>query len=107
MFTEYSASGCAFITRKELFLKVLFDTKLFAYMEEIDYAWKTILIGYKNLIAPQSIIYHDGGTLLSRNFLKSYLNHRNSMILFITNHNLIVMMLLLIPKLLLEISMEF
>ena len=97
-------SGCAFITRKDLFLKILFDTKLFAYMEEIDYAWKTILLGYKNLIAPQSIVYHDGGTFLSGNFLKSYLNHRNSMILFITNHNPIFMLLLIIPKMLLELA---
>ena len=97
------ASGCAFITRRDLFLKVLFDTKLFAYMEEIDYSWKTILLGYKNLVEPKSIVYHSGGTLENRTFMKNYLNHRNSMILFLTNHNTLVMFFLLIPKLFLEI----
>jgi len=97
------ASGCAFITRKDLFLKILFDTRLFAYMEEIDYHWKSILLGYKNLVEPKSIIYHSGGTLESRTFIKSYFNHRNSMILFLTNHNTFVMLFLLIPKLFLEI----
>ena len=96
------ASGCAFITRKDLFLKILFDTRLFAYMEEIDYSWKSILLGYKNLIEPKSIVYHSGGNLNSRTFLKSYFNHRNSMILFLTNHNTLFMLLLLIPKLILE-----
>ena len=97
------ASGCAFITRKDLFLKILFDTQLFTYMEEIDYNWKSILLGYKNLIEPKSIIYHSGGTLGGRTFLKSYFNHRNSMILFLTNHNTLLMFFLLIPKLFLEI----
>jgi GT2 family glycosyltransferase len=96
------ASGCAFITRKDLFLKILFDTKLFAYMEEIDYNWKSILLGYKNLVEPKSIVYHSGGTLENRTFLKSYFNHRNSMILFLTNHNTLVMLFLFIPKLFLE-----
>lgn len=97
------ASGCAFITRKELFQNILFDTKLFAYMEEIDYAWKLNLSGYRNLVEPKSTIYHDGGTLLTRNFLKSYYNHRNSLILFLTNHNPAIMFSLLIPKLTLEL----
>ena len=97
------ASGCAFITRKEIFLSILFDIRLFAYMEEIDYAWKLNLSGYRNLVEPKSTIYHDGGTLSSRNFIKSYYNHRNSFILFLTNHNSAVMALLLIPKLTLEL----
>ena len=97
------SSGCCFITRKDLFIKIQFDTTLFAYMEEIDYAWKSILMGYKNVVEPKSIIFHDGGELKSRNFFKSYMNHRNSMILFITNHNTILMILLLIPKILLEL----
>ena len=97
------ASGCAFITRKDLFLKTMFDTKFFAYMEEIDYSWKIILMGYKNIIEPKSIVYHSGGTLKGRGFLKSYFNHRNSMILFLTNHNTLIMFLLLLPKICLEL----
>jgi len=97
------ASGCSFITRKDLFKSILFDTKLFAYMEEIDYSWKINLSGYRNVVEPKSTIYHDGGTLLERNFLKSYYNHRNSLILFLTNHNPIIMISLLAPKLFLEL----
>ena len=98
------ASGCAFITRKDLFLKIFFDAKLFAYMEEIDYSWKSMLLGYKNFVEPRSVIYHSGGSLMNRTFLKSYYNHRNSMIIFLTNHNTFVMLLILPFKLLLEIA---
>ena len=71
-------------------------------MEEIDYNWKSILLGYKNLIEPKSIIYHSGGTLEGSSFFKSYFNHRNSMIIFLTNHNTFFMLLILPFKLLLE-----
>ena len=98
------ASGCAFITRRSLFLEILFDEKLFCYMEEIDYSWKVQLLGYKNIIEPKSIIYHSGGALNDRSFFKSYYNHRNSMILFLTNHNTLMMLCLLIPKLFLELA---
>jgi len=73
-------------------------------MEEIDYSWKVQLCGYKNYIEPKSIVYHSGGKLNDRNFFKSYYNHRNSMILFLTNHSPIAMIFMLIPKLLLEIG---
>ena len=72
-------------------------------MEEIDYSWKLMLSGYKNLVEPKSIVYHSGGTLKDRTFLKSYFNHRNSMILFLTNHHPLAMLSLLIPKLFLEL----
>ena len=97
------ASGCAFITRKNIFNQITFDSTLFAYMEEIDYAWKLHLLGYKNYVEPKSVIYHDGGEFSSSNLFKSYYNHRNSLILFLTNHNLMFTAILLLPKILLEL----
>ena len=97
------SSGCAFLTRKEIFLKISFDDRLFAYMEEIDYHWKMKLQGYESLVVPESIVYHSGGTLNNRNFIKSYYNHRNSMVIFLTNHSLFTLSGLLIPKLILEV----
>ena len=99
------ASGCAFMTRKVMFLDSgMFDEKLFAHMEEIDLHWKYILQGYTNIVEPKSIIYHVGGyTLNQGSFYKVYLNHRNSMILFLTNHHILITLILVIPKILLEI----
>ena len=75
------------MTKKLIFNHInKFDEKLFAHMEEIDYHWKSILYGYDVYVEPKSIIYHKGAqTLKYGTFKKTYLNHRNSMILFLTN----------------------
>ena len=82
------ASGTGFITKKSIFKEVNgFDESLFAHMEEIDYHWKCLLNGYEVYIQPKSIIYHKGGqTLPYGSYKKIYLNHKNSIILFLTNN---------------------
>ena len=56
-------------------------------MEEIDYHWKSILYGYDVYVEPKATIYHKGAqTLKYGSFKKTYLNHRNSMILLLTNN---------------------
>ena len=83
------ASGTGFITKKNIFNKMKgFDESLFAHMEEIDYHWKCLLNGYEIYSQPKSTIYHKGGQTLSYgSYKKIYLNHRNSMILFLTNNH--------------------
>ena len=83
-------SGTAFITRKKTFdLLSGFDEKLFCHMEEIDYCWKNYLIGYKSYVIPQSVVYHKGAQSLKYDsYYKKYLNHRNSIILLLTNFEL-------------------
>ncbi len=82
------ASGTAFMTKKLIFNKInKFDEKLFAHMEEVDYHWKSILYGYDVYVEPKATIYHKGAqTLKYGSFKKTYLNHRNSMILLLTNN---------------------
>ena len=64
-----------------------FDESLFAHMEEIDYHWRCLLNGFEIYIQPKATIYHKGGyTLAYGSYQKIYLNHRNSMILFLTNN---------------------
>ena len=98
-------SGTAFLTRKNIFLMVNgFDKGLFAHMEEIDYSWKCHLLGYKCMVNPESIIYHHGAVTLGYNSpYKTYLNHRNSMILLLTNYKLLKSACLLPVRLLLEV----
>tara|TARA_Y100001980_G_C14556166_1_gene346734 strand:+ start:6924 stop:7874 length:951 start_codon:yes stop_codon:yes gene_type:complete len=102
------ASGTAFITRKSIFKEVNgFDRVFFAHMEEIDYHWKCHLIGYDVGFTPNSVIYHKGGqTLNYSSSLKTYLNHRNS-ILLMSNYSIFTFMLLIIPKLFLELISSF
>lgn len=81
------ASGTAFITQKNIFDRMGgFDETLFAHFEEIDYHWKCKLAGFKVWVQPESVVYHIGGATLSyQSPKKTYLNHRNSFVLMLTN----------------------
>jgi len=98
-------SGTGFLTRKEIFSKLKgFDEKLFSHMEEIDYCWKCYLAGYKCYVNPKAVIYHHGGkTLNYKSAFKTYLNHRNSMILLLTNYNIWLSLLLFPMRVIFEI----
>ena len=98
-------SGTAFLTRKKVFKDLgRFDEKLFAHMEEIDYCWKCYLSGYECFVNPEATIYHYGGqTLGYESAYKTYLNHRNSMILLLTNYNLGLSFMLFGCRFILEI----
>ncbi|MAJ44345.1 MAG: hypothetical protein CMF96_06325 [Candidatus Marinimicrobia bacterium] len=98
------ASGTAFITKKKIFHKVGgFDETLFAHFEEIDYHWKCKLAGYKVWVNPKSVIYHIGGATLSyQSPTKKYLNHRNSLILMLTNTSKFQLIKYTLPRLFFE-----
>ena len=99
------ASGTAFMTRKSIFQKTNgFDDTFFAHMEEIDYHWKCKIMGYKVVASPSSIVYHMGGkTLAYQSTFKTYLNHRNCFLMFLTNYNFPIVLILFFPRLILEI----
>ena len=98
------ASGTAFLTRKNVFDKVGgFDEILFAHMEEIDYHWKTQMLGNEIWVEPASVIYHKGAVTLPVSApQKTYLNYRNSLILLLTNYPKMTPIRLLFPRLFLE-----
>mgnify|MGYP001210956463 CR=1 FL=1 len=99
------ASGTAFMTRRKLFNNVSgFDTYFFAHMEEIDYHWKCQLQGYEVWVEPLSCVYHIGGKTLSyKSPYKTFLNHRNSMIILLSNYSIVFSLILIIPRILLEL----
>lgn len=82
------ASGTAFLAKRELLIEAgLFDESFFAHMEEIDLQWRLQLMGYKIVMEPKAVIQHRSGyTLGAESPLKKYLNHRNSLFMFLTNY---------------------
>jgi len=73
-------------------------------MEEIDFCWKCNLADYKCIINPQSIIYHHGGKTLDYDSpYKKYLNHRNSLILLLSNYEFLNVVKIFPLRLLLEV----
>ena len=84
------ASGTAIMVRKKYFLEVeKFDENFFAHMEEIDLCWKLQLKGYKVYVNPKSVVYHKNAVSLPMTSLKKFmLNHRNSIIMLLSNYKL-------------------
>jgi len=85
------ASGTAIMVRKKYFLEVeKFDENFFAHMEEIDLCWKLQLKGYSIYAHPKSVIYHKNAVSLPQTSLKKFmLNHRNSIIMLLSNYQLL------------------
>ena len=100
------ASGTAFLTRTSIFKELGgFDEILFAHMEEIDYHWKSQIIGNEIWVVPDSVIYHRGAVTLPKSSAqKTYLNHRNSLVLLLTNKSLESVIVALFPRMMLELA---
>lgn len=57
----FTNCGCAVIYRKTLLQKTgLFDSRFFAYLEDVDLGIQARRLGYQNLHCPKAIVYHYG-----------------------------------------------
>ena len=81
------ATGAALAVRRDLFESAGgLDPYFFAHMEEIDLCWRLRRMGHTIICQPLSAVYHvGGGTLSKQNPKKTYLNHRNSLVLLAKN----------------------
>ena len=84
------SSGTAFLVRKTAFETAgKFDELFFAHMEEIDLCWRFHLLGLDVWSEPSSVVYHKNAVSLPMHSeRKYYLNHRNSLIMLLTNYSL-------------------
>ena len=84
------SSGTAFLVRKTAFEKAgRFDELFFAHMEEIDLCWRFHLLGLDVWCEPSSVVYHKNAVSLPMYTEKKYyLNHRNSLIMLLSNYSL-------------------
>jgi GT2 family glycosyltransferase len=58
----FSAGGCAALYRKSVLEELQgFDSKLFAYLEDVDLGLRLQAAGYRGYYAPQSAVFHRGG----------------------------------------------
>lgn len=98
------ATGAAFFVRKDLFLEFGgFDERFFAYHEETDLCWRLKNAGYKIFFEPEAVVYHKGATSWKkRNFLRTFLIHRNHFWMLAKNNSLFKFVKLLPGKILLD-----
>ncbi|MBQ7632191.1 MAG: glycosyltransferase family 2 protein [Paludibacteraceae bacterium] len=62
------------------------DAAFFAHMEEIDLCWRMRNAGWHMACLPQSVVYHlGGGSLHYDSPRKTYLNHRNNLLMIAKN----------------------
>ena len=99
------SSGTCFIVRKNLFHKAGgFDDTFFAHMEEIDLCWRLYSMGFEVWVDPLSIVYHKNAlTLPMHTHKKYYLNHRNSLLMLFSNYSIKNIIIIGIPRIMLEI----
>lgn len=70
------ASGAAMLVRCAALQEVGgFDEELFLYQEDMDLGWRLRLAGYRSVLAPGSVVWHDYE--FSRNTRKLYFIERN------------------------------
>ncbi len=95
----FYAEGACLLLKKE-FLRCLgneiFDSKLFAYYEDVDLSWSARLYGYKVSYCPNSVCYHKGSQSTGGFGLNmAYWGWRNRIRVLIKNYafkNLIIML---------------
>jgi GT2 family glycosyltransferase len=79
------ASGAGALYRLEALREVgLFDESLFAYHEDLDLGWRLRAAGYRNLLAPGSVVRHRYE--FSRSPEKWFLLERNRMLVVLKNY---------------------
>lgn len=90
------ASGAAVLYRNDVLKEVgLLDETLFAYHEDLDLGWRILLAGYRNVLAPRSVVRHRYE--FSRSIAKWYWMERNRGIVVLKNYRLATLVVLAIP----------
>ncbi len=81
-------SGTAMMLRNSILKDTgFFDPIFFIYAEEADLCWRIAHSGYKMMCFPKSVIYHYGmGTMEKTPVRKTYLTHKNGIIMLLKNY---------------------
>lgn len=87
------ASGACLLLKSEVLEKVgLFDPDFFMYHEDLDLGWRIRMAGYKNVVVPDSVIYHKFE--FSKSLKKYYYMERNRFITILENYKLATLALI-------------
>lgn len=98
--------GVALLINNSILKKIgSLDNDFFAYAEELDFCWRANIAGYKNMFAPNAVIYHLGSADWSNpqfKFKKNYLLFRNHFMALLKNYSLASIIKALPVKIILE-----
>lgn len=88
----FTACAGAALYRRSAFAQIgLFDTRFFAYLEDVDIGYRARLFGWKNVYCPTAIVYHIGGGTSGHGHtpFKVYHSARNNLFLLKKNMDLL------------------
>ncbi|HTM69169.1 MAG TPA: glycosyltransferase family 2 protein [Candidatus Binatia bacterium] len=81
----------------------LLDEELFLYHEDLDLGWRLRLMGWKNVLAPASVVHHKYE--FSRSITKYYYMERNRYVVFLKNLRVWTLAVLALPLAAAEIAL--
>ncbi len=97
-------SGAAFLMPVDMISKIgLFDEIYWMYNEDQDLGWKAWLAGYKNILAPDAVVYHKYE--FTKSIKQYYYMDRNRLINFFSNYRILTILLFLPALLAMEAGM--
>lgn len=77
----FTNCGCAAIYRRKLLEETgLLDIRFFAYLEDVDLGFRARLLGYRNVICPDAVVFHAGSGTTGGKYtpFKVYYSARNN-----------------------------
>lgn len=81
--------GVAMLIRRKVLDEIGYmDEDFYLYSEEMDLGWRMNLVGYKQFVVPESVVYHLGSATTGKKdfrFRKEYLLHRNVFVTLLKN----------------------
>lgn len=95
----FFVSGCALLVRRSIFEELGgFDTSYFMFAEDLDFCWRTQLIGRRIEVIPKARVFHEGGASMPGGYVvdgqlktsarRLYLRERNTLAAVVTNYGL-------------------
>jgi len=97
------ASGAAMAVKREVLEKIgLFDETFFMYHEDTDLSLKAKFLGYKIILVPEAIVYHQYE--FSKSIKKFYFIERNRLIILLKFYKILTLILIFPAWLFLEIG---
>jgi GT2 family glycosyltransferase len=69
----FGVSGCAAAYRMSMLAEIGgFDGSFFAYLEDVDVAWRARIAGWRSLYEPRAVAYHHGSATLGDGSARKY-----------------------------------
>jgi GT2 family glycosyltransferase len=83
----YVSGAALLIKRQTFFMAGCFDSKMFAFSEDLDLCWRLRLMGFKIVYCPKAAIIHKCSASFKRSPQSFYLSHRNFLRASIKNYS--------------------